>query len=406
MEALVFFAALLVFGYGLFSALADRTPISSPMVFVAAGLLAGPMGFDLFDVNLESELVQVVAEVTLILVLFTNASTLNLKRLRAEYHIPLRLLGVGLPLTMVLGFLIAIPMFPDMSLWLVAVMAFILSPTDAALGQAVVSSEKVPVKIRDTIGVESGLNDGIALPPIMACMAALTAASGASLDFGYWAGFAAKQMAFGPLAGGAIGFIGGALIDRAVKKGWMEPVFQRLASIALALISYAVAEELGGNGFIAAFFGGLMLGTRTEVVRGRLQEFGEAEGQLLCLLVFLIFGMVLVPNAKDYWDGTALIYALTSLTLIRMLPVAISLVGTRLDWATVGFIGWFGPRGIASVLYLLIFVEQVGAKGHERMLAVIVLTVLLSVFIHGVSAVPLSSWYGRHVSGKSKFDAS
>ena len=193
MEALVFFAALLVFGYGLFSALADRTPISSPMVFVAAGLLAGPMGFDLFDVNLESELVQVVAEVTLILVLFTNASTLNLKRLRAEYHIPLRLLGVGLPLTMVLGFLIAIPMFPDMSLWLVAVMAFILSPTDAALGQAVVSSEKVPVKIRDTIGVESGLNDGIALPPIMACMAALTAASGASLDFGYWAGFASMN---------------------------------------------------------------------------------------------------------------------------------------------------------------------------------------------------------------------
>ena len=166
------------------------------------------------------------------------------------------------------------------------------------------------------------------------------------------------------------------------------------------MISYAVAEKLGGNGFIAAFFGGLLLGTRTKAVRERIQEFGEAEGQLFSLVVFLVFGAVLVPVAKDHWDGMALLYAVLSLTVIRMVPVMLSLIGTGMDRATVGFIGWFGPRGIASVLYLLIFIEEVGKEGSERMLSVIVLTVLLSVFIHGLSAVPLSTLYGKYASGK------
>jgi NhaP-type Na+/H+ or K+/H+ antiporter len=175
-----------------------------------------------------------------------------------------------------------------------------------------------------------------------------------------------------------------------------------LASIALALIAYALAEKFGGNGFIAAFFGGLMLGIRTEVVRERVHEFGEAEGQLFSLFVFLIFGMVLVPEAIRFWDGRALVYALLSLTLIRMVPVAISLIGTKMDLATVGFIGWFGPRGIASVLYLLIFIGAVGKKGYEQMLSVIVLTVLISILVHGLSAVPLSAAYGRHAAKKDQ----
>lgn len=390
------FFALLVFLFGLVSALSDRSPITGPMVFVAVGLMAGPLGFNWMHFEIESELVQMIAEVTLIMILFTDASSLNLKRLTKEYKIPLRLLAMGLPLTMLLGFAVAIPMFPGVSWWLIAVMAFILSPTDAALGQAVVSSDKVPEDVKDSIGVESGLNDGIALPPIMACMAALTAAVGVSMDTNYWVGFAAKQVAYGPIIGIAVGLTGGILIDRSVKRGWMNPVFQRLSSFALALGCYALAEKLGGNGFIAAFFGGLFLGTQNRDVRKRIQEFGEAEGQQLCLMVFLIFGLVLVPSVSHLWDGPALIYAILSLTVIRMIPVAISLIGTKLDWATIGFIGWFGPRGIASVLYLLIFLAEVGKEGNEKMLAVIVLTVLLSVFVHGITAVPLSAWYGRY----------
>lgn len=401
MESLIFFAALLVFAFGLVSALADRSPITGPMVFVAVGVIAGPLGIDLFEANIESEAIQLIAGITLVLILFTDASTIDLKALKKSYKIPLRLLGIGLPLTMIFGFALAIPMFPGESWWMLALMAFILSPTDAALGQAVVSSDKVPEPVRDAIGVESGLNDGIALPPIMACMGAVTAAAGTHLDMAYWGAFAAKQIAFGPIAGAAVGLIGGWLIDRSVRRGWMEPVFQRLASIALALIAYALAEELGGNGFIAAFFGGLMLGTRTKVVRERIQEFGEAEGQQLSLFVFLILGMVLVPLAKEHWDGVALLYALLSLTVIRMIPVALCLMGTKKDWQTVGFIGWFGPRGIASILYLLIFVAEIGSKDNERTLSVIVLTILLSVFLHGLSAVPLSNLYGRYAARRA-----
>jgi NhaP-type Na+/H+ or K+/H+ antiporter len=346
--------------------------------------------------------VRTIAEVTLVLILFIDASLIDLRSLVREYTISFRLLFIGLPLTMVLGVLLAMPLFSAMNMWSIALMAFILSPTDAALGQAVVNSKKVPERIRESIGVESGLNDGIALPPILACMAGLTVTAGAHLDAGYWAIYALKQLAYGPLVGALVGWLGGKLVDWACSKGWMNSTFQRLVSISLSFICYALAENLQGNGFIAAFFGGLTLGARTPEVRERIQDFGEAEGQYLMLFVFLIFGMVMVPAAKPLWDGAALLYALLSLTVIRMLPVAISLIGARLGKVSVLFIGWFGPRGIASVLYSLMVVSEIGSKGQERALSVIVLTVLLSVFLHGLTAVPFSSLYGGSVGRAGK----
>ena len=405
MEELLFFCALLIFVFGLFSKLADRSPITAPMVFVSIGIFSGPLGLDLFALQLESEMVKIVAEVTLMLILFVDASTIDLRLLRSEYGTPLRLLAVGLPLTMLLGVLFAIPLFREMSIWPIAVMAFMLSPTDAALGQAVVQSSRVPEKVREAIGVESGLNDGIALPPIMVCMAALSASAEMNQGVDYWLIYALKQIAFGPLAGVLVGLSGGTLIERSVRAGWMTPTFQRLASVCLALLSYSFSEILGGNGFIAAFFGGLMLGIRTQSVRERLQDFGEAEGKLLSLLVFLIFGMAMVAPAVPYWDGSMLLYAVLSLTVIRMLPVAVSLAGKNMKLSTIGFIGWFGPRGIASILYLLMFLGQLGKEGRMPMLSVIVLTVLISVFVHGFSAVPLSRMYGRSMQAEKEEEA-
>lgn len=402
MNEVILFTSLLIFVFGLFSRLSDRSPITAPMIFVAVGIIIGPLGLDLFKSNLDSELVQTIAEVTLVLILFTDASTINLKSLIKEYKIPLRLLCIGLPLTMVLGLLVAIPLFGGMSLWMIAMMAFILSPTDAALGQAVVNSEKVPVNIRESIGVESGLNDGIALPPILACMAVLAATEGDHMDAGYWIIYALKQCAFGPVVGAFVGWFGGKLVESASKREWMNPTFQRLVSISLSVVCYALAESFHGNGFIAAFFGGLMLGTRTPEIRERIQDFGEAEGQYLMLFVFLIFGMVMVPAVAYYWDGNALLYAVLSLTVIRMAPVAVSLMGSGVRWGSVAFIGWFGPRGIASVLYSLMVVGQLGSKGYKQTLSVIVLTVLISVFAHGLSAVPLSALYGRGENENTK----
>jgi NhaP-type Na+/H+ or K+/H+ antiporter len=398
---IIIFAALLTFGFGLFSRLSERSPITAPMVFVTVGLMVSPFSIDVLSAGIKAPLVRIIAEVTLVLVLFIDASTINLPALIREKGLPVRLLFIGLPLTMVLGVLFAVLLFPDVNLWTLALLAFILSPTDAALGQAVVTSPVVPENIKQVINVESGLNDGIALPPILVCMAALSATATEHAGAQYWIGFTMKQFLFGPLLGGLVGWLGGMLVDRASKAGWMNSTFQRLTAGSLAVLAFALAEMFHGNGFIAAFFGGLMLGTHSPVVRERIQEFGEAEGQQLQLFVFLLFGLILVPKVAGYWDGRAWLYAILSLTIIRMLPVALSLIGTKLSWPSVAFIGWFGPRGIASILYLIIVFITIGFTGYEQMMAIIVLTVLLSIFLHGITAVPLSRLYaGRAASSE------
>jgi len=389
-------AAVLILGYGLFSKQAEKSIITPPMVFVFIGLIVSFFRFDDTKVGLHAPLVKVIAELTLILVLFLDASTINLKRLIVERKLPIRLLLFGLPFTMLLGILIAKPLFPDMNIWIVALMALILSPTDAALGLAVVTSKFVPEKIRQTINVESGLNDGIALPPILICVAALSVHDSHGTGFEYWGLFTLKQFVFGPIIGGLVGYLGGLLVERATKRDWMNTTFQQLISLSLAILAFSLAEAVHGNGFIAAYFAGLLLGTTTHSVRERIHDFGEAESQALQLLIFLLFGMVLIPRFYQHWDWQAWIYAILSLTVIRILPVVLSLAGTDLSRGTKYFIGWFGPRGIASILYLLMVTIELGTAGLEKMVAVIVLTVTLSIYLHGVSANPLSQlFYGQ-----------
>jgi len=366
------------------------------MVFVTVGLLASLFTGEILKEGISAPWVKLVAEITLVLVLFLDASTLNLKALLRNKKLPIRLLLIGLPVTMVLGVLVAIPLFPGENIWLLALMALILSPTDAALGLAVVTSEMVPLRIRQTINVESGLNDGIALPPILVCIAVLSGeASGQDSGFSYWSLFTLKQFVFGPLVGGLVGWAGGYLVETASKRDWMNHIFQRLASVAIAVLAFTLAEMIHGNGFIAAYFAGMLLGTRSEEIRERIHEFGEAESQILVLFIFLLVGVVLVPFSFPYWDAPAVIYAVLSLTVIRMLPVILSLLGTELSWGMMWFISWFGPRGIASVLYLLLVVVEVGVEGNERIFAVITLTVLLSIFLHGITAIPLSKLYKK-----------
>jgi sodium/hydrogen antiporter len=394
----IIFSALLVFFFGLFSKVAEKSPMTGPMLFVIVGIVAGPLGLGWLDVSVNGEIVRVMAELTLVLILFIDASTIDLPALVKTKGLPLRLLTIGLPLTMILGILLAWWLFPAISIWPLVMMALILSPTDAALGQAVVKSEAVPERIRQAINVESGLNDGIALPPILLCVAVMTEDVSRQIGSGYWGHFVLSQLIYGPLMGAFVGLLGGRMVDLAAKYGWMNDTFQRLASVALAMIAYAGAEEIHGNGFIAAYFAGLLLGVRSHAVRERLQEFGEAEGQQLSLFIFLLFGLILVPKGLPYWDTPAWIYAVLSLTIIRMAPVAVSLIGAGLDWASIGFIGWFGPRGIASILYLIVVVNTMSSKGMEYVLSVIILTVMLSVFAHGVSALPLSRAYGRYLN--------
>ena len=390
---IILFTALLLLGYGIFSKLAEKSVITAPMVFVTVGILVSLMPIELLREGEKAPYVKILAEVTLMLVLFVDATTLNLKRLIQERRLPMRLLGIGLPITMVVGALLAFPLFPEENRWILLLMALILSPTDAALGQAVVTSKQVPEKVRQTINVESGLNDGIALPPILICIAILSAKSGEGSGTAYWLTFIVKQFVYGPIIGGLVGWIGGKLVEVSSQRGWMNHTFQQLASLSLAILAFSLAELMHGNGFIAVYFAGMLLGTQTEKIRQTIREFGEAESQAMVLFIFLLFGMLLVPISYPYWDWRALVYALLSLTIIRMIPVAISLIGTGLSQPTVWFIGWFGPRGIASVLYLLMAFLQLGREGYERMISVITLTVMLSIFLHGITAVPFSKLF-------------
>jgi NhaP-type Na+/H+ or K+/H+ antiporter len=398
----IIFAALLIFSYGLISRVSEQSPITAPMVFAGIGILAGPLVLDLFQVKATATTVRLIAEIALVLILFVDASTVNLQTLRGHRGIPFRLLGVGLPLTMVLGFIGAAIVLGFQDLWLAALVALILSPTDAALGQAVVTSESLPERIRQAINVESGLNDGIALPPILMCLAALAGAENNGAHSGSWLFFLVRQLTLGPLAGILIGWCGGRLVDWACSRGWMQPTFQRLVAGSLAVLAYAGAEAVHGNGFIAAYCAGLFLGTEAHDIRERIQEFGEAEGRQVALFVFLLFGLVMVPATLRYWDAATVLYALLSLTVIRMIPVVLSLRGMGLDTAGVWFIAWFGPRGIASVLYVLIAVGKIGFIGHERAFAVISLTILLSIFLHGLSARPLTLWYARYLDERKQ----
>ena len=397
-QLLIFFA-LLILTFGLFSRIAERKSVTGPMFFMTVGILGSSLAFDLIHATPQMGPVKLVAELALMLVLFIDASMIDKTVLRgASSRIPARLLLIGLPLTMLLGTGLGVLMFGSVSLWAIVLMALILSPTDAALGQAVVKSEEVPSRIRQSISVESGLNDGIALPPILICLALLGAEAGDRE--GAWLEFVIKQVTLGPIVGLAVGWIGGRLIQGMSDRGWMEETFQRLSAVPLAILAFAFAESVQGNGFIAAFAAGLGLtmGVTSAHVRHRIQEFGETEGTQLILVVFLIFGLAMVPLAAQYWGWRELIYALASLTVLRMVPVAVALIGAKLDWRSIAFIGWFGPRGIASTLYLLMAIAAIGVTGYEQVMSVIVLTIAISVYAHGISAVPFSRRYGRNTS--------
>ena len=385
---LVAFAAALI-AFGVVSRKVEHGVVSPPMVFVVLGLLLGKLGW----LDVERGMIDGLAEVTLALVLFTDAARIDLTCLRHEQSLPARLLGIGLPLTVGAGALVAWMVLPALEVWEALLIGAILAPTDAALGQAVVSSPLVPVRIRQSLNVESGLNDGIALP-IVLIAASLAGATREGGDFSYWLRFASLQIVLGPVVGVVVGLLGGRAVEQATRSGWMNAPFQRLSVLGLAGLAFAGAELVGGNGSIAAFVAGLTLGNATRAICQCLYEFGEAEGQLLTLLVFCVFGGIMVPAALPHWDSRVWIYAVLSLTVVRMLPVALGLAEAGLRPATLAFIGWFGPRGLASILYAMIVVEEGLLATGELLESIVMLTVLLSTFAHGVTAYPLARRYG------------
>lgn len=384
--------AVVILGYALVSGRLQTSVVTPPMAFVTVGLIMGPAVLGLIEVEITDAVIATLAELTLVLVLFTDAARISFGALRHDFHLPARLLGIGLPLTILLGTLIGTRLLPGLTVWEVALVAVVLAPTDAALGQPTVSDPRVPVRIRQALNVESGLNDGIALPLVLMAIA-LAGDTSAAAGMDDWVVFIAIQLALGVTLGSAVGYVGGRLVDAATTARWMTTTYQQLSALSLAVLAFGLAETLGGNGFIAAFVAGLAVGNTTRGVCDSLCEFAEAEGQLLALLIFMILGGVVAwPMLRDV-DLRILLYGALSLTAVRVLAVAVSLVGSGLRADTILFLGWFGPRGLASIVFaVLILGSPVGPRAETFM--IVVATVLMSVFAHGLTAGPGARWYG------------
>ncbi|MFK8015285.1 MAG: cation:proton antiporter [Gammaproteobacteria bacterium] len=383
--------------FALVSKRLDGSVLTPPLIFVAFGFAIGDGGFGVAMVNPGRDGIHLLAEITLILVLFADAARIDLKVLRRDHSLPTRMLLIALPLTIVAGSVAAMTLFPNLGVFEATMLAAILAPTDAALGQAVVTSRHVPVRIRQAVNVESGLNDGIALPAVL-LFAAMAGAHHGPHGAGGWGAFVAAQLILGPLVGGLVGAGGARIIDTAIERGYIGTAAQGLAVLALIALCFALAEMVGGNGFIAAFVGGIAFGNVVRHDCEFLFEFMESEGQLLTLVTFLVFGAVLLPEGLVHVDGATLLYALLSLSVLRMLPVWLSLLGTGVRLPTALFLGWFGPRGLASILFLLVILEEAGMLHESRLLSVTVVTVALSVLLHGISAAPFARRYGAMVA--------
>ena len=388
--------AIITGGLLLFSLVSGRlqgTILTAPLIFIVFGYALGPGGINMAAVDVEHSAIHIVAEITLILVLFTDAARIDLNGVRKDHDLPVRMLLVGLPLTILAGTFFAAWVFPPFSIWEAALLAALLAPTDAALGQAVISARVVPVRIRQAINIESGLNDGIALPAVL-LLAALASIGHDATPASDWIQFGLLQVTLGPIAGIVIGYLGARLLDTAIDRGLSSPAYQGIGILSLAVFTYVVAELIGGNGFIAAFIGGMVFGHSVRNSCTFLFEFMETEGQLLMLITFLIFGAALLPEAIANLTPRIFLYAILSLTVIRMVPIAISLLGTGLSSPSHLFLGWFGPRGLASILFVLLILEESDVPHRNELLSVTVITVALSALLHGVSAAPFARLYG------------
>ena len=378
---------------GLVSARLERWDVTAPIAFVLLGLAAANGPLTVVHLHLHSSDIRILAEITLALVLFSDASWVNAKTLQAHAELPGRLLAIGLPLTIVAGGAIAAGLFRAGGLWVAAAIGAIVAPTDAALGASILRDERIPTGVRRALNVESGLNDGIATPFVNLFLAGAIASEAVHKGL---VGHAAIALVGGVALGAAVGAIGALLLNLSRRAGWGALEYGPLSVLALALFAYAVALLAGTNGFVAAFVVGMAFGTVT--TDAELQAFAEETGTLMSLLVWFFFGAVMIVPGLHAATWQDVLFAILALTVVRMAPVAVALVGSGLDKATVAFIGWFGPRGLATVVFGLIAVDSLPPPDARLVLGAVTVTVTLSVVLHGVSAAPLAQRYGQVAS--------
>lgn len=395
MTALVLFVALSLIGYAAVAKRLATTSVTGPMIFVALGLAAG--WFSAIDADADNVVptVDVVLQATLILVLFTDAAALHFSSWRKDAELPGRLLGIGLPLTIALGALIAAVLFTDLSIWEAAIIGAIVAPTDAALGQAVISNPRVPDRIRQALDVESGLNDGVSLPFVLIFigLAEESEGTGAVLTF-------VREIGVAVAVGAAVGFAGGWLLVKASQSKWTGHAWSSIAVVAIAVTAFVVAHVGGGSGFIATFVAGLAYGNATRDRIRRNEGLAGHLGLAMVQISFLLFGALVLRPALGSLTWQLVVMALLALTVVRMVPVSISMIGANMQPASILYMGWFGPRGLATIVFAALVITDADLPGTETITLVAAVTVGLSVLLHGVTAYPGSQsyadWYASH----------
>lgn len=389
-------AIVLVF-YAVVSKRLSTSAISGPMVFVIAGLIIGTPLLGIIDITPGTTSVALLFEVTLAVVLFSDATTISSSNWRKDTSIPGRLLTVGLTLTILFGTVMAALLFTDLGIWEAALIGAILAPTDGSLGQAVISNPRVPLRIRLALNVESGLNDGIVVPIALIFLAAAEeSAIGGSL--GGLLGFIGKEVLIAVAIGIAAGWVGGKVLTHAQRRNWISPMWLQVGALALAAAAYGLAVPLASSGFIAAWLTGLVLGITTRDELEGFNGFAETLGSTLTMISFMLFGAVLLGPALGRLTWQIALAAILSLTLVRMVPVALALIGSSLRPPSVLFLGWFGPRGLATIILAGVVVEDAAIPGAETIVTVAMITVGLSVFAHGMTAWHGSESYADWVS--------
>ena len=387
--------------WSVFSAPLDRRGITSALFLSAAGLVVGASALGWLDISVESAVAERVAEVALVLLLFSDASRLDLRSLRQGFGWPSRLLFIGLPLTMLAGVGAGILAFPGMALASVVLLATMLAATDAALGQKVVTDTAVPARVRQALDVESGLNDGLAVPFFLVALE-IANADLETLPAAAVIENMVVQIGWGLTSGLVAGIVGGLLFRIADRRGWIGHEWRQIVPLAVALAAYTIALALGGSGFIAAFVGGIAFGSFSGARGSIVTLLTEEAGGFLAAVTWIGFGALMLTLAIPYLTWQVLLYATLSLTLVRMIPVAIAFAGQHVQRPTVAFIGWFGPRGLASLVFVLLAIER-GIPDSEVVLTTVLVTVALSVILHGLTSVPFVAlyrrWYEQHSAG-------
>jgi len=386
--------AALVLGYAGVSGRFERSIVTAPILFVTAGLLLGSEVLGWFDLAVGTEQVRVLSEATLTLVLFVDASRINIGALRREVALPACLLGIGLPLTIAAGTVVASGLFGGLTWPEALVLGVVLAPTDAALGQAVVTDVRLPVRVRQGLNVESGLNDGICVPLLLIALA-IAEADEDAMTVHHAVRVVFEEIGWGLVGGAAAGAIGATVLSFGTSRRLVARQWTQVIPLASAGLAYGIAAPLGGSGFIAAFVAGLAFGLLEHSRSGEATYLVDAGGQLLTAVTLIVFGAAALGPALHELSWRMALYALLSLTVVRMVPVAVALIGLRAKPPTVAFVGWFGPRGLASIVFAVIVLEGSSLANVGLIVATVLVTVGLSVYAHGLTAAPLADAYAR-----------